>query len=206
MKHQSKYIQNHRDRSTVARSIPAMSWRGACSPLLLIPLSMPFLSALFAPADVLDAVPVARALTEWVQQLLPFVNMGQHADSTTYPQPARLTHSLSLLAFFVMTLVFTVLNHINYHTLLAKRLAFGPLTLRQHLVILLGAFVFLASIYAFVTLPGDPSFARGATSDNRVGFAILTVCLIYPGALCCGAQLLNIRLFFDTHARRRTES
>lgn len=183
--------------------ISPFSVTGALSPLLLIPMAVPAVVALFAPLDVFAAWPGASRFTLWVQHMLPFVNMRGHADSTLFPQVAWLAHSGTVTVIPFMALVWLWQTMTNYPRLLARRRALGPLTVRQHLLMTLAGPPFvLALIYAFISIPGDPSFAPGFTTHSRIGFAFVSVVLVYLTSLVLGGQLLAIRLFKDLHLRR----
>jgi hypothetical protein len=183
--------------------ISAFSMRGSLSPLLLIPIAAPVIAALFAPDNVLDLWPWIKRFTAWIQRIVPFMHMGGHADSTTYPQAAVLTHSLTLMVIPFTSLVWLWQSIVNYPYLLARRKAMGPAPIKLHLMILLvGLPFFLGVVYLFMVLPGDPSFANGMTTKSRGGFAFLTFAVNYCTSMVLGGQLLNVRLFSDTHLRK----
>jgi hypothetical protein len=165
-------------------------------------MAIPVLTALFAPDGVLDIWPWMRRFTEWVQRLVPFVRMSGHADSTTYPQVALLTHSMTLMVIPIASLVWLWQSVVNYSYLLKRRRAIGRLPISQHFLLLtVGPALSLIALYFFVILPGDPSFAKGATTNNRGGFAFLTAALTYGASVTFGTQLLNLRLFLDTYLK-----
>jgi hypothetical protein len=166
-------------------------------------MAIPVLAALFAPIDALDLWPWARRFTEWMQRLLPFMPLRGHADSTTYAQAALLTHCLTLAILPMTSLVWLWQSIVNYPYLLLRRQAIGPMEVKLHLLMLLvGPPLFLGAVYFFVALAGDPSFARGMTTNNRVGFGLLTFLASYCTSLVLGGQLLNIRLLVDMHIRK----
>jgi hypothetical protein len=183
--------------------IPAFSWKGSLSPALLIPMAVPVLVALFGPDNILDLLPLARRFTEWVQHIIPFVRMSGHADSTTYPQVALLVHSLSLTLIPLASLVFLWQGILNYPQILARSKARGRLKVGQHLLILIVAPLFMLGImYVLVALPGDPSFAKGATTHSRGGLAFMTFVATYMTSATFGGQLTNVRLFIDLYMKR----
>jgi len=114
--------------------IPIFSLAGGLSPLLLVPMTIPVLVALFAPPDVLDLWPSARQYTDWMQSLLPHVRITGHADSTSYPQVALLAHSLTLIALLLMSLVWLGQSIVNYPHLRRRNLALGGIKITRHLV------------------------------------------------------------------------
>jgi hypothetical protein len=186
------------------RTIPVFSLRGALSPLLMVPLALPLLIILVAPTTIFDLCPWSLRFTAWVQNLVPFMNMKAHANSTMYPQAALLTHSLTVVIIPVMALVWLWQSMMNYPQLLARRLALGRLALKQHaMVFLVAPPLFLGAVYCFIAIPGDPSFGKGVTTHSRVGFSFLTLCLTYTTSAIMGAQILCLRLFIDTYLVRR---
>lgn len=185
--------------------VPAFSLLGSLSPLLLFPSALPVLAALFAPDNVLDLWPLAGRFVREMQHLFPFLRLDGHARSTGFMQAALLTHCLSLCVIAFTSVVWLVQGIVNYPYLLRRRLALGPLKVRQHLALMFVGppFVFLL-VYSLVVLPGDPSFARGMTANNRLGFAAITLFANYSIGLILGVQILNVRLFIDTRLRRTT--
>jgi hypothetical protein len=197
--------RNHRSTIPieVPPPIPAFSITGSLSPLLLVPMALPVLVALFAPDNVLDIWPWAKRFADWVQRLVPFVRMSGHADSTTYPQAALLVHSMTLVVIPVTAFVWLGQSIANYPQVLARSAARGRLGITQHLLVLLiGPPLFLGCLYFFIVLPGDPSFANGMTTGSRGGFAFLTFALTYVTSATVGGQLANIRLFIDLYSKK----
>ena len=79
----------------------------------------------------------------------------------------------------------------------------GRAPLKLHLMILfVGPPLLLGTFYFFIVLPGDPSFAKGITTNSRGGFAFLTFFANYGTSVILGGQLLNLRLFIDTYIRK----
>lgn len=184
-------------------TVPMFSLRGALSPLLMVPLALPLLIILFAPITILDSWPSALQFTDWVQRMVPFMNMKTHANSTAYPQVALLTHSLMVVVIPIMSLVWLWQTMMNYPQLLARRVALGRLALKQHAIVALVAPpLFLGAVYFFIAIPGDPTFGKGFTTHSRTGFAVLTLCLTYTTSVILGGQVLCLRLFFDTYLRK----
>jgi hypothetical protein len=182
--------------------IPPLSLTGALSPLLLIPMAIPALVALFAPLDVLEVWPAAHRFAQWVQQLLPFINMRGHADSTLFPQVAWLAHSCTVTVIAIMALVWFWQSMVNYPRLLARRRALGPLTIKQHIFITaVGPPLFLGAVYVLVAVPGDPSWGHNFTTHSRAGFAFMSVGIAYCGSAVLGGQPLVIRLFIDQYLK-----
>ncbi len=189
--------------ATAPSTVPVFSPTGALSPLLLIPMSLPIVLALFAPLTVLDDWPLARHFCEWVQSLMPFIDMQAHARSTVFSQVAWFTHSLTVIVVPLMALVWFWNSMVNYPRLLRRRQVLGRMSLKMHLgLALIAPPLFLGGLYAFIALPGDPSFARGFTTHSRFGLAFLTLCIAYNTAMILGGQVLCARLFIDTYLRK----
>jgi len=181
--------------------IPAFSWMGSLSPLLLAPMLLLVLIALFAPANVLDQWPVAKAFTDWMQVKLPFIN--RHADSTSYPQLALLVNCLTVALFPVLSLVWLVQSFVNYPKLLARNRATKRLDVKTHLFIIVISLPFTAvMLYVMVGVAGDPSWAKGFTTHNRVGLAMLGAGMLWGMSMLLGGWPLLIRTFIDLHMRK----
>jgi hypothetical protein len=190
------------DGPEIPPPIPVFSLRGALSPLLWIPVVLSASITLFAPDNILDVWPAAQRFVDWVQGMVPFMNMRAHADSTTYPQVAWLTHSMTVVLVPTLSLVWLWQSIVNYPILLARRRGLGRLTLKQHLAILVCAPLILGGIYVLIAIPGDPSFALGFTTRSRGGLAFLSLGFQYPGTLVLGGQLISFRMFIDTYLRK----
>jgi hypothetical protein len=181
--------------------IPAFSWLGSLSPLLLGPIALLVVIALFAPDNVLDQSSLAKAFTHWMQLKLPFIN--RHADSTNYPQAALLANCLTVALIPVLSLVWLVASFVNYPKLLARNRVTKQLDVKTHLfIIIFGIPIFLAATYFMVALPGDPSWAKGFTTHRRGGLAFFSAVGLYITSAAVGAFPVSIRLFIDLHLRK----
>lgn len=199
MRHEQDF-QNSEPVS-VPPPIPAFSWLGSLSPLLIGPIFIVALVALFAPDNVLDQWSSAKAFTSWMLRKLPFMN--RHADSTVYPQVALFVHCLTVALIPVLSLVWLVASFVNYPKLLARNRATKQLDVQRHLVgIFFGIPLFFVFIYVMVALPGDPSWAKGFTTHRRGGLASLNCIMLYLASLVLGAFPISIRLFFDLHLKK----
>ena len=178
--------------------IPAFSAKGILSPLLVVPSLLPALLALYAPIDVLDRAKWLRTFVEWILNQAP--KLDAHANSTIYPQLALLVNCVSIALVPPLSLVVLWQSLSNYPYSLHRRLALGRLDLKQHFLVLLSPAIFLGAIAAMVMIPGDPSWAKGITTQHRGFYALLAALLPYLAALSLGSQLVNIRLFIDTHS------
>lgn len=181
--------------------IPAFSWLGSLSPLLLGPIALLVLIALFAPNNVLEQWPVAKAFTNWMQAKLPFIN--RHADSTTYPQVALLVNCLTVALIPLLSLVWLVASFANYPKLLARNRATKALGWQKHLFVIFFATPFiLAMLYVMVGISGDPSWAKGFTTHHRGGLAFLNGGMLWGMSMVFGGWPLMVRLFIDLHLRK----
>jgi hypothetical protein len=192
--------------SDIPPTIPAFSWRGALSPLHLVPLSLPLLAVLFAPEAILDRSQTLRKFVELVQRALPYIDMDAHANSTVFPQAALLAHCLTVTVVPVLALVWIFQTTVNYEQLLARRRRLGRVSLRLHAAILfIGPPFVLAILYFFIGVPGDPSFGSGLTTRSRLGFALVSLLVTYPAGAVLGTQLLCFRIFIDTYLKRENQ-
>lgn len=190
--------------AVVPEPIPAFSLAGSLSPLLLVPIAVLVLIALLAPEDVLDQVPVARSLTEWLQTRLPFID--RHAASSRYPQLALLVNCLTVSMVPLLSIVWIVQSSVNYPRLLARNRALQILDLKTHLFILFFLVpILLGALYVMVGIPGDPSWADGFTTTRRGGLAFMSGLMLYLSALGLGGWPLAFRLFIDLHLRGRAK-
>jgi hypothetical protein len=136
---------------------------GSLSPLLLGPVLLVVVIALFAPDNVLEQWPSAKAFTTWMQAKLPFIN--RHANSTNYPLLALLVNCLTVALFPVLSLVWMVQSFVVYPRLLERNRRLRPVDAKTHLFIIFCAIpLTVAAIYFMVGLPGDPSWAKRFTN------------------------------------------
>lgn len=120
-------------------------------------------------------------------------------NSSIRPQMALLVNCLVVAMSPVVALVVLGQTWINYPYLLrhnrARNPALGRMKLTQHFLFLLSPLVFIQAIAALVMPPGDPSWARGATTHRRGFYAFSAFVLPWLTGLCLGAQIFNLRLF-----------
>lgn len=176
--------------------IPAFSWLGSLSPLVLVPAATPALVLYLAPTNVLDLVPGLRAFTNWFKDSIPY--MSAHADATQIPQVALLVDCLVFAAIAVIALVFACQTTLNYRYLYRRHVATGPHPFRTYgLFGLIGPPFFIAILAAMVMIPGDVSWAPGATQSRTFFYGFLSVSMSYTAGLVLGAFPLIFRLFLD---------
>ena len=181
--------------------IPAFSWLGSLSPLLLVPIGLLVMIALLAPDTVLDESPLAKFFTNWMQLNLPFIN--RHADSTKYPQVALLVNCLMVALIPMLSLVWLIASFLNYPKLLERNRPGKRLDFKTHLFILFfGVPIFLVLIYFMVAIQGDPSWAKGFATTNRGGFALTSSAMLYLSSLVLGGWVAMFRLFIELNAKR----
>lgn len=181
--------------------IPAFSLRGSLSPLLLVPSLIPALMVFFAPVDVLDRFPLLVYFTGWMSAHVP--QMSAHANSTAFPQMALLVNCTVIALVPYLAVVVFCQTWANYPYLLQRRRAQGRAELKQHFLVFVGALLSIGVLAAMVMLPGDPSWARGATTQRR-GFLYAFLVFFMPlmAGYAIGGQALNARLFIDTYLRK----
>ena len=181
--------------------IPAFSWLGSLSPLLLVSIGLLVMIALLAPDTVLDESPLAKFFTNWMQLNLPFIN--RHADSTKYPQAALLVNCLMVALIPMLSLVWLIASFLNYPKLLERNRSGKRLDIKTHLFILFfGVPIFLVLIYFMVAIQGDPSWAKGFTTTNRGGLALTSSAMLYLSSLVLGGWVAMFRLFIELHVKR----
>lgn len=181
--------------------IPPFTWMGAYSPLLIVPLLMLIGVAMFAPDNVLDAWPYARSFTNAVGSRLSWI--GNHAQSTNYPQVALLIACLTVCLLAWTTCVFFIQSMVNYRKLLMRQRAHRTLTWG----LAIGAFfvgipMFVFGVALAFALPGDPSWALGFTTGSRTGLLIVSFGLSYGGGLVVGGIPMMFRALIDLDLKK----
>lgn len=188
-------------RGDVPPPIPAFSLLGSLSPLLLVPIVLVAMLAIFAPQTVLDEYAFASSFTEWMRSHLPLIN--EHAASTAYPQVALLVHCTTLALIPALAAVWLVQSFVNYPRLLARNRATGQPDLATHLLILFVAPpLFLGAVFIMVALPGDVSWAQGLTTGRRGGLAFMNALMLYLSSMAVGSWPFMVRLFVDLRLRK----
>lgn len=175
--------------------IPPFSLMGALSPLILVPAVLPATALFLAPANVLDAVPVLRGFTGWMGRQIP--HMFDHAEATQIPQVAMLVNCLMVAAAVLIALVFAFQSMLNYRYLYRRHVATGPHPMRAYWACILGAPFMAGLLAAAVMIPGDVSWAHGATQSRTLTYAFMSTVLVYAAGGGVGALPLGMRLFLD---------
>lgn len=155
-----------RQRSTLHRAM-IFVW--------IVPLVIFCLLVLFAPGDVLERYSACARFVAWsrslLRDLLPAIDPFGHADSTAFPQVARLAvayASVWLPALFCITFVESLVEPEP----VARALEAYRFEKKLLLVLGFPAFAVLG-LYAFFVIPGDPGFAQGLTTSGRLGYALM---------------------------------
>ena len=182
--------------------IPPFTWMGAYSPLLIGPLLMLIGVAMFAPDNALDVWPIAKAFTSFVGKHISWI--GNHAQSTTYPQVALLIACMTVCLLVWTSCVFFVQSMVNYQQLLERQRKFRTVTWKLAFgAALLGIPLFvLATIFVFA-IPGDVSWAKGLTTTSRGGLIFLAFGAVYGGGLVIGGIPMMFRALIDLDLRKR---
>ena len=191
-------MSSHEELSTSSGNtppppIPAFSWRGALSPALIALASLPPLALAFAPDNVLSQFPALHKFTAWMSALVPQIDT--HARSTQIAEVALLVDCLVVALSPILAFVVLLQSLYNYRHLLARHLATGPHPMRTYFLAFLGAPLFIGALAAMVMLPGDPSWARGYTTDRTLFYGFLAGFMPLVTGYVLGNQLLMLRLF-----------
>jgi len=180
---------------------PPFTWLGAASPLLVVPLLLLMGVAMFAPHNVLDVLPIAKAFTTRMGESLMWI--GNHAQSTNYPQVALLMACMTVCILVWESVVFFLQSLVSYPTLLQKQQRHRTVTWRQALLVASCVPVIILCTISAFAIPGDLSSAQGFTTTSRAGLTFLSVGLAYGGGLVIGGSPLLVRLLIDLDLRRR---
>ena len=173
--------------------LPPSRARSALRALLVlawaIPTAVYVLFVLFAPRDVLTQVRSLSSLCDYLDasasaRLTP-IDLFAHARATTFPQVARGATAVAMLLWPV-SVVGTFFAALVVQTRLRQRLA--KLYSFKHGL----GLAFLMPVCAmfgpaFFALHGDPSFAKGLTTDGRVGFLVMSFLSLGMSAVLAGA-------------------
>lgn len=182
--------------SADVEQVPLTSWTGPVGPLLVAPVIGIVAVALFAPLDVLDLWPLAKLFTDAMVASMPW--LSGHADSTSYPQVARLTWCAAVALLPWTTAVWIAQSIFNYPRLLANQRRNRTVSWRSALFVLFGAIpVMLIGAGLAIGLPGDPSWATGLTTGHRGALAFMAGSLVYGGGMVLGGAPLMFRLLID---------
>jgi hypothetical protein len=171
-------------------------------PPVLVLLPIPALVALFAPLDVLSRYRALRAFTEVVAGWLPILR--SHAMATQFPEVALLTNCLVPVVIVLMTMSAWVHMHKWRFYIVRERVLLGTVpTPREYRNKVLAGLLFLVGLVGYYAFPGDPSFAKGLTTDSRVGFALLSTCALGAGLIGFGLQYIDALLHYYFHVDGR---
>jgi hypothetical protein len=180
--------------------IPPFTWMGAYSPLLMGPLLLLIGVAMFAPDNVLDTWPLAKVFTSFVGSKISWI--GNHAQSTHYPQVALLIACMTVSLLTWTTGVFFIQSIVNYPTLLDNQRQYRTVWWRTLLIVLACVPLMLLILLFAFALPGDPSWAKGFTTASRAGLVFLCLGVCYGGGLILGGWPLYVRMLIDLDLRK----
>ena len=156
---------------------------------------------LLSPLDVLDRWPAAQAfyhrILTWVSGYWPSGGPFGHVRGSAFPQVARLATAWAVAAWIPMTAFTLLLSGFLQKVLRQDALSQEPATKKLKLMASMLIFVPLC-IYGFFFLPGDPSFAKGLTTQSRMGYAFMGSLAIMFSSFCLAyLPLLVVSFFID---------
>lgn len=187
----------------VRRSGRIMLWGGFALPLLVYALTVAIV-----PLDVLDQQAGLRKFADfvrlWILSVSPFIDIFAHAQSTAFPQVAKLAAALGMCVTLLIAFAILVQTTLFYGALRdahAHRPLSSPATRLAHVLVL--PVVGLSCLWIFFCLKGDPSYAPGASTQSRVGYIVLSALSIAMAGGGVGLWVMQIRFFvFDIFFRR----
>lgn len=152
-----------------------------------LPLTIYALVVLLAPSDVLDQYPSvkvwANSVHDTLRSVFSTLDIFKHARSTAFPQVATLTSALAFCVVVFIAAVTVGKGISDFHSIVPfMRKAYKSSIDRLGSLILLpilGVF----SMWAFFCVGGDPSFAKGYTTQDRSGYLFFsTIAILFAGA------------------------
>jgi len=185
-------------------AIPPFSLMGGLSPIHLMPIAVLILLTLFAPSNVLEHSPIANNYTVWMVKKWP--TLGVHAASTKFSQVALLSNCLMVSLIPILTLVWWIQIAHNFPILVARSRKMSMPLGHRIFLILFSAPATALLIWILVGLPGDPSFAKGLTTDRRLGIALLNGFMAWGGSGVFATCPLQVWLLIDVFAGKSLPS
>lgn len=190
------------DRPKDVHSVPAFSWRGALAPHVIAATLAPLFLAVALPGDVLERLPVLAALLDSLTEVFP--SLLRTAEATVFPQVALVVLLSVIVGYAIVAFHFVWASlHVNRKVISARFRASGstsPIKLTS--VAIVGLVMSVGGLWAFVALPGDPSFAEGLTTRSRVGLGLLSSVLVWILGLLFGGAVSQLKLaIFDFAGR-----
>lgn len=180
---------------TVPPPLPFWSWLSPYGPMVVVPAFVPVFALYAAPSNVLDVSSVSAALVAFVASLVPSLDV--HATSTTLPQVALLVDALMIASALWIACVVLVQTSVNYRYLLRRHLATGPHPVKSYLLVMLGLPLGIGVMAIQVMLPGDPSWAAGATAGRTLFYGFLAFASSIIAGWGVGVFVLGVRMFLD---------
>ncbi|MNK87020.1 hypothetical protein D3C87_1069460 [compost metagenome] len=187
----------------VRRAGRIMLWGGFAFPVFVYVLIV-----VLVPLDVLDQQAGLKNFTEvvrlWLLSVSPSIDIFAHAQSTTFPQVAKLGAALGMCVTLLIAFAILVQTTLFYGALRdahAHRPLRSPATRLAHVLVL--PVVGLSCLWIFFCLKGDPSYAPGASTQSRWGYIVLSALSIAMAGGGVGLWVMQIRFFiFDVFFRR----
>jgi hypothetical protein len=143
---------------------------------------------LLLPVDVFQRWPLlaelCTAVELTVKKVLPSIDLYRHARSTSFPQVAIAATSYSMVWWVAATATTVVL----FLAVVASgsSLLRGQTRKSVAVFLLIGPVFVIGGPLAFFALAGDPSFARGLTTNSRLGYAFMGSAAVLMSAICAG--------------------
>jgi len=175
---------------------PPARW-GLLIAMVIVPSLVPGFALLLAPSDVFDRAPALRHFVDWMGAYVP--RLSVHADSTNFPQAAFLVDSLVVASSAWIAFAVLVMSTINYRYLLHRHMQTERGNPGIYLVGFLGIPIGVGTLAALVMLPGDPSWAQGATTNRTLFYLFLATTKPWFAGSSAGMQLAGFRLYLDAH-------
>ncbi|RYH67596.1 MAG: hypothetical protein EON54_04045 [Alcaligenaceae bacterium] len=167
---------------------PLFSMFGLFNPCVLFLMSLPALTLLLAPDEVLTAVPVLNVLATRIAALVP--GLQESASVSEVPQVALLTNSVAVCSTMLIACIFMITMTVGYRTYYVHHKANGPHPASLYGTVLVGAPFFVLLFWAAIGLIGEPS------GRSLVGILPL-VGLQWITGLCVGSLPTIVRFFLD---------
>jgi hypothetical protein len=162
----------------------------------VVPPLFLFAIALLAPADIIDQAPSLDRFThvihDAVLRLWRRLDIFRHADSTAFPQVARVSSAFAMLCWLWMTLVSLIATVPVFMRRPFDRMRFNTKQLLTMVVLFPPLAIFF--MWAFFSLSGDPTVAHGLTTNSRLGYAFMGTLAVGLSAFFIGYTPMALAL------------
>ncbi len=181
---------------------------GMARVLLLLGWGLPLLAyggvVLLTPDDAYSRFRLLQESSDlmrsWVLSISPMLDIYAHANTTAYVGMARIA---SAFGFFcaawiaLLTLLFTFYKFRELELSFKPAKGHGGITTKQLLGAVSWAAIFgVAMMLAFYCVKGDPSFGKGFTTSNRLGYLFISVIALSFAGLLTGSWFFNVTVLF----------